>query len=468
VTPVADAQRANNGKANSQKAAQRPTLDDFVSMSYLDILELRDIPTFTADEFDKTRDRLDKNKKAEQERVKQRLDALEQELKQAQSDLKDLNKKSSRDGPDAAAQRTVLHCRILALQTEQKKLETEREKGIPNVHQNKYAKLDVVEKWPPMRREIEEKIEAGRARERRFGDVEDIGVRDLDIENLSQKQADDIKVGQDAIKDLKQQGMMPPEIENKEITAYVQKLANQIVENSDLHVPVKVTVLDSDEINAFALPGGFLFVNIGLIDKADTENELVGVMAHEIAHAAARHGPRLMKRATIAGVLMQAAQVGAIVATGGALGPLAYYGLQYGFQGLGMIIDLSLLGVSRDYESEADQLGAQYAWKAGFDPKGFITFFDKMAREEGYVRSASFFRTHPAFLERILSTFSEISYLPKKRDLRLTSSDFDQTKQAVRQVMEQRKERDKNAPSLKLESDPACAPLTRSSSASLR
>jgi beta-barrel assembly-enhancing protease len=260
---------------------------------------------------------------------------------------------------------------------------------------------------------------------------------------------------------MKQHGLIPPEIENKQLARYMQSLGEKIGQNSDLHVPIKVTVLDSDEINAFALPGGYLYVNTGLINKADSENELVGVMAHEIAHAAARHGARLMKKASIASLLFQGAQIAAMVATGGAVGPLAYYGLQYGFYGLGMIIDLSLLGVSRDYESEADQLGAQYAWKAGYDPKGFITFFDKMASEEGYVRSASFFRTHPAFLERMLSTFSEITYLPPKRDLRLTSSAFDDAKRDVTTVIADRKERDKNAPSLRGMPEGGCGDMLK-------
>jgi predicted Zn-dependent protease len=156
-----------------------------------------------------------------------------------------------------------------------------------------------------------------------------------------------------------------------------------------------------------------------------------------------------MKRATIAEIIFQAAQVGAIIFTGGAIGIGTYYALQYGFYGLGMILDLTLLGVSRDYEAEADQLGAQYAWQAGYDPQGFITFFDKMASEEGYVKSASFFRTHPPFLERIISTFSEITYLPPRQDLRVDSSDFADAKRRVAELIKKREEEDKNRPMLR-------------------
>jgi predicted Zn-dependent protease len=214
-------------------------------------------------------------------------------------------------------------------------------------------------------------------------------------------------------------------------------------------IPIKVTLLDSMEINAFALPGGFLFVNSGLVNKAESESELVGVMAHEIAHDAARHGARLTKRAQIANIVFQGAQVAAIIFTGGAAAIGTYYALEYGFYGLGMVLQLTLLGVSRDYESEADQLGAQYAWQAGYDPKGFISFFDKMANEEGYVRSASFFRTHPPFLERIISTFSEITYLPHKSELRMDSSAFHDAKQRIAALIHKREKEEKNKPSLR-------------------
>ena len=193
------------------------------------------------------------------------------------------------------------------------------------------------------------------------------------------------------------------------------------------------------------------------MNKAESESELVGVLAHETAHAAARHGARLMKRATIAEIFFQATQIGAIIFTGGAVGIGTYYALQYGFFGLGMILDLTLLGVSRDYEAEADQLGAQYAWQAGYDPKGFITFFDKMASEEGYVKTTSFFRTHPPFLERIISTFSEITYLPPKKDLRVDSSTFVEAKTRVAELIKKREEEEKPRPSLRGK-PPECPP----------
>jgi predicted Zn-dependent protease len=219
-------------------------------------------------------------------------------------------------------------------------------------------------------------------------------------------------------------------------------------------VPVKVTVLRSKEINAFAMPGGFLFIDTGLLEKADSETELAGVIAHELAHVSARHGSKMMKRATLANLFLQSAQIAAIIATGGIASIGMYYAMQGGFFGLGMVLDLSLLGVNRRFEAEADQLGAQYAWRAGYDPRGFITFFDKMASEKGYVQSASFFRTHPPFFERILSTFSEIEYLPKSEALKVDSTDFREFKQRLTEAVKKESLSDKKKPTLNRE--PEC------------
>ncbi len=438
------------GSAGLSTASPAPqTAAELVRMSYLELLELESIPKFPGNEIKAVEQQLNAEKKSEADRLKKEEERIENELKAARRQLDELNKKGSRDDAAQAKQRGDLHCRVLRIENDLNKIKTEREKGLPIVFQNRFAKLELIQKWPQVRADIEQKIEAGRARERRYGNAEDIGFRDLGIDGLARKQQEDIKKGQDAIREMKSQGLMPPEVEDKELIKYVQDLSREIADASDLKVPVKVTLLDSMEINAFALPGGFLYVNTGLINKAETESELVGVLSHEIAHAAARHGARLMKRATIANIIFQAAQVGAVVLTGGVAGIGMYYALQYGFYGLGMILDLSLLGVSRDYEAEADQLGAQYAWQIGFDARGFITFFDKMASEEGYARGASFFRTHPPFIERIMSTFSEISYLPPKAEMRVDSSHFKDARTRAAELIRKREKEEKNKPSLR-------------------
>ncbi len=434
--------------------------DDLIQKPYLDLLELRDIRTFSSNEIKAVEERLKKEKEAEQSRLKKEEERTEKALKAARKRLDDLNKKASRDDAETQKQRTDLHCEVLGLEADLANAKTEREKGVPIIFQNRFAKLELIQRWPQIRSDIENKIENGQARMRPYGNVEDIGIRNLGMDDLAEKQQKDVKTGQDAIRQMKSEGITPPEVEDKALTSYVEKLALTISHSSDLKVPIKVTLLDSLEINAFALPGGFLFVNTGLINKTETESELVGVLSHEIAHAAARHGARLMKRATLADIFFQGAQIAAVVLTGGAVGVGTYYALQYGFYGLGMLLDLTLLGVSRDYEAEADQLGAQYAWHAGYDPQGFITFFDKMTKEEGYVKAVSFFRTHPPFLERIISTFSEITYLPPKQDLRLDSSGFIEAKSRVSALVKQREGEQKTRPTLH-EAPPECSTSNR-------
>jgi predicted Zn-dependent protease len=307
-----------------------------------------------------------------------------------------------------------------------------------------------MEKWPASRREIARQIESGQARNRHWGDVEDIGFRVIEA-----NQEDDIKDGQEAVQQMKQLGLMPKEIQDPEITEYVNRVAQNITRNSDLKVPLNVTLLNSKEINAFALPGGFLFINHGLILEAKNEAQLAGVLAHEISHDVARHGHRLMKKATIASIIYQAAQIGALIFTGGAVGIGTYYALQYGFQGLGLLLSLQLLGVSRDYELEADQLGVQYVWKAGYNPEGFIQFFDIMASKEGYVEKTSFFRTHPAFYDRIVKTYSEISFLPKQEQAIENTREFEATQIKLKKIVEDLEKEDKNAPSL-FKKEPGC------------
>jgi hypothetical protein len=425
------------------------TASELIRKSYLELLEEKEVRKFPSGEIDGVQSGLKSEREAEEKRLKAEQVRIRKDLKAAREELDQLNKKASRDDSPTAQQRDELHCRVLRLEDDLSKARTQLEKGLPVVYQNRLAKLELIQKWPSIRAEIEREIEAGRARERRYGNVEDIGIRDLGIDDLAKKQNDDIKLGRDAIDEMKREKLMPPDVDDKEVTKYLQDIANDVARNSDLKVPIKVTFLDSMEINAFALPGGFLFINSGLVNKAESESELVGVLAHEIAHDAARHGARLTKRAQIANIVFQAAQIGAIIFTGGAAGIGTYYALQYGFYGLGMVLDLTLLGVSREYEAEADQLGAQYAWQAGYDPRGFITFFDKMASEEGYVRSASFFRTHPPFLERIISTFSEITYLPAKKELRMDSSSFQDAKKRMSELTRKRETEDKNKPSLR-------------------
>ena len=415
-------------------AGPTPPLAELVGEPYLVLLERAHELELSSNQLKEFKKQLKKEEKAEKNRLKEEAKQLEKQIKGLRNELSMLNRKASSDSQPVSTSRHDVHCRIEALEKELQEKQIERKNGVPVTYDNRKAKLELIEKWPAEQEKIWNLLESGAARQRRFGDVEDIGIR-----LLEEGQENDMELGEQAVRDMRTSSLMPAELKDEKVTRYAQQLAAKIGAHSDLRVPLQVTVLDSKEINAFALPGGFLYVNRGLIEKAETESELAGVLAHEIAHVTARHGHRLMQKASLVNMLYQVAQIAAVVATGGAAAIGTYYALQYGFMGLGMALNLTLLGISRDFEEEADQLGAQYAWNAGYHPEGFITFFDKMATENGYVRSASFFRTHPAFYDRMVATFSEIEYLPPKDDLVVDSTEFQSIKAHLKTVAEPRR-----------------------------
>src|SRR2546427_11851040 len=227
-------------------------------------------------------------------------------------------------------------------------------------------------------------------------------------------------------------------IDDHIVTEYVNRVGQNLVRNSDARVPFTIKVIDSDEVNAFALPGGFFYVNSGLILRAQEESELAGVMAHEISHVTARHGT---KNAT-KGELMQLATIPLIL-----LGPGGWAG--YGiYQGLNLAIPISYLKFSRDAEREADFLGLQYMYKAGYDPNSYVTFFERIQADEkrrpGTIPKV--FSSHPPTPERIENTQKEIArILPAKSEYIVTTSEFDQVKARLRGIMFSRKATD-NAP----------------------
>jgi len=366
---------------------------------------------------------------------------------------KDLKKKTAVLSED---QRKQLHCKIQNLELLRSEAQALSGHAIPTAYDNLNAKLDVIEKWPVLYKQTQQEIASGAHLSRRWGDVKDIGFREI-----AANQQDDIKKGQQAIEEMKRSGLLPPEVEDKSIQEYVNSVAQRIAQKSDLKIPLHISVLQSREINAFALPGGYLFIERGLLEATDDESELVGVIAHEMAHDAARHANKLMKRATIASIFYQAAQVAAMILTGGVAGIGTYYALQYGFYGLGLVLNLNLLGVSREYELEADQLGVQYAWNAGYDPSGFIRFFDKIATREGYVNGASWFRTHPPFYQRMVDTKREIMFLPAKPDTLVQTSAFEQMKKELAPIAAAANKEEMAKPSLKITREQGCEPPKR-------
>jgi beta-barrel assembly-enhancing protease len=227
-------------------------------------------------------------------------------------------------------------------------------------------------------------------------------------------------------------------IDDPVVTEYVNRVGQNLVRNSDARVPFTIKVIDSDEVNAFALPGGFFYVNSGLILRAQEESEMAGVMAHEISHVTARHGT---KNAT-KGEMMQLATIPLML-----LGPAGWAG--YGlYEGLNIAIPLTYLKFSRDSEREADFLGLQYMYKAGYDPNAFVTFFERIQADEkrrpGTIPKV--FSTHPPTPDRIEAAQKEIArILPNKPEYIVTTSEFDSVKGRLRNIMFSRKVQD-NAP----------------------
>ena len=221
-------------------------------------------------------------------------------------------------------------------------------------------------------------------------------------------------------------------IDDPVVTEYVNRVGQNLVRNSDAQVPFTIKVIDSDEVNAFALPGGFFYVNSGLILRAQEESELAGVMAHEISHVTARHGT---KQAT-KGELMQIGAMAAMIFV-----PYGWAG--YGiYEGMNLAIPLTFLKFSRDAEKEADFLGIQYMYKAEYDPNSYVTFFERIQADEKHRPGtiSKVFSTHPPTPDRIGEAQKEIArILPEKDEYIVTTSEFDSVKARLRNVMFARK-----------------------------
>ena len=227
------------------------------------------------------------------------------------------------------------------------------------------------------------------------------------------------------------------------VTEYINRIGQNLVRNSDAQVPFTIKVIDSDVVNAMALPGGFFYVNSGLILAADEEAEVAGVMAHEIAHVAACHAAREQTRAS----LMQLATIPLIFVGGG----IGYAG--YEAAGIGGLF--GILKFSRGFEAEADYLGIEYMYRAGYDPSAFVSFFEKVQAMEkkkpGTLAKA--FDTHPQNADRIAKSQDEIrKILPAKQQYVVTTSEFDEVKARLAALENKHKlldEKDSSKPSLR-------------------
>lgn len=226
-------------------------------------------------------------------------------------------------------------------------------------------------------------------------------------------------------------------IDDPVVNEYVNRVGQNLVRNSDAQVPFTIKVIDSDVVNAFALPGGFFYVNSGLILHADEESELAGVMAHEIAHVCARHGTREETKSTI----VQLASIPAMIFI-----PYSWAGYAI-YQGMNFAIPLTFLKFSRGDEAEADYLGLQYMYKAGYDPNAFVSFFEKVQADEkkqpGTIPKV--FSTHPPTPDRIEAIQKEIAtILPARDQYIVTTSEFDNVKARLQMIEANIKVKDTN------------------------
>ncbi|HEX8745806.1 MAG TPA: M48 family metallopeptidase [Pyrinomonadaceae bacterium] len=208
-------------------------------------------------------------------------------------------------------------------------------------------------------------------------------------------------------------------IDDPVITEYVNRVGQNIVLHSDARVPFTIKVIDSDEVNAFALPGGFFYVNKGLILAADNEAELAGVMAHEIAHVAARHAMENQTKAMLAEYSMLAGSI----FLGGILGAVIQNAAQFGAL-------LGFMKFSRSAEEEADKLGVQYMYAAGYDPNAMATMFEKLMaknqKKPGFISKA--FSSHPMPSDRRAASIALAARFPDREEYVISTSEFQRVK----------------------------------------
>lgn len=287
-------------------------------------------------------------------------------------------------------------------------------------------------------------------------DVSAVGNRDIGGRGLGNWYSVDseIKMGKMYASEVDKSSRF---ITDSVVNEYVNRVGQNIVKNSDCKVPFTIKIIDSDEINAFALPGGFFYVNSGLILNADEEAELAGVMAHETAHVCAHHAAREMTR-------MNYAQLGTI--------PLIFLGgwTGYGiYEASGLAVPMTFLMFSREFEAQADFLGVQYMYRAGYDPQAFISFFEKVQalekRKPGLVAKA--FADHPQTPDRILHSQEEIArILPPRDEYTVTTSEFDDVKARLARIENKRRltdSKDMKKPSLRRASTGTNDPTSPSS-----
>lgn len=264
-----------------------------------------------------------------------------------------------------------------------------------------------------------------------------IGKRDINKGNLDfyslEKEA---RIGRGLAAEVEQKSKF---ITDPAITEYVNRIGQNIVLRSDSKVPFTIKVIDAAEVNAFALPGGFLFVNSGLLLAAESEAEIAGVIAHEIAHVAARHGVEQASK----GRLFQYLSI-PLIFVGGPLGAIIS-------NAANILVPLTFLKFSRGAEEEADRLGLQYMWAAGYDPTAMMSFFEKLKSKEKKEPGtlAKVFSTHPTTSGRIEKARKLLSRFPEREEYTVDTSEFGAVKEKLLAITNQAKLDASGAPTLR-------------------
>src|SRR5580693_6539448 len=258
-------------------------------------------------------------------------------------------------------------------------------------------------------------------------DPDEIGNRSVSCKVNFFSIEKEIGLGKQMAQEVERQARV---VDDPVIAEYVNRIGQNLVRNSDAKVPFTIKVVDDESINAFALPGGFFFVNTGILLNADNEAEMAGVMAHEIAHVAARHGTRQATRGDIV-------NYGSI--------PLIFLGGWTGYairQGMGLAIPMGFLQFSRGFETEADKFGLEYMYKAGYDPTCFVDFFEKVQSQEKRKPGtmSKVFSSHPPTDDRIKAAQKNIQELLKsKPEYVVSTSEFSDVKTRVQAMHNSRK-----------------------------
>jgi predicted Zn-dependent protease len=269
-------------------------------------------------------------------------------------------------------------------------------------------------------------------------DVNQIGDRKVAHRSII-SQEKEIAIGKQYATEVEKQSKI---VKDPVVAEYVNRIAQNIARNSDLTIPLTVRVIDDPSINAFALPGGFLFVNTGVLLAADEESQVAGVIAHEIAHVAARHWASQMTKAT----LLQYATIPLIFV------PMTYPVYMGVSSAMNFGIPMAFLKFNRSAEAEADYLGLQYMYKAGYDPNSYVSFFSKVIDEERRQpgSAAKIFMDHPPTPERIVECEREIKQiLPKRDEYLVTTSEFDDVKTRMKTLVALNKKTEKSGPTLR-------------------